>query len=70
MTAMDFCEFRERTLNSIRDYLPEEFRVPKGFDPAKAELLLGSEKEAAAQAAADGTILLKPYEARVYLFHD
>ena len=26
MTAMDFCEFRERTLNSIRDYLPEEFR--------------------------------------------
>ena len=50
--------------------LPEEFRVPKGFDPAKAELLLGSEKEAAAQAAADGTILLKPYEARVYLFHD
>ena len=25
-TAMNFCEFREKTLSSIRNYLPEEFR--------------------------------------------
>ena len=49
--------------------LPEEIRIPKNFDMTKAELLLGSEKGAAAPAE-DGLILLKPYEARVYLFHD
>ena len=49
--------------------LPEEIRIPKNFDMTKAELLLGSEKGAAALAE-DGLILLKPYEARVYLFHD
>ena len=48
---------------------PEKIRLPKGFDPEKASLLLGSYPEKEREALQpDGTVLFRPYEARVYGF--